>query len=89
MWFGTQGGLARFDGYAFTVYKSDRFDPASLGGDWIRALHEDHRGDLWIATEGGGVSRWHRETDTFTTYRHDPEAAASLADNVEDARQVQ
>ncbi len=81
MWFGTQGGLARYDGHGFTVYKHDRLDPDSLAGDYIRALLEDDAGDLWIGTEAGGLSRWHPETAAFTTYRHDPEDPSSLGSN--------
>src|SRR5206468_12899054 len=29
MWFGTQGGLARFDGYRTRVFRSDPADPRS------------------------------------------------------------
>ncbi len=53
MWFGTQGGLARFDGYRFTVYKHDR----SLSSDAVNALFADPRGDLWIGTQGSGLDR--------------------------------
>ncbi len=81
MWFGTQDGLNRYDGYRFTVYKHDRGDSASLAANWIQALHEDAAGDLWIGTEGGGLSRWHAESDSFTTFRHDLENPDSLADN--------
>ena len=34
MWFGTEEGLNKYDGYTFTVYKHDPEDPNSLG--WCR-----------------------------------------------------
>ncbi len=80
MWFGTQGGLNRFDGYEFVVYKHDRFDPSSVADDWIQALVEDDAGVLWVGTEGG-LSRWRPETASFESFRHDPEDPASLAGN--------
>ncbi len=79
MWFGTQSGLARYDGYGFTVFKHDRLEPTSLAGDYIRALWQDEAGDLWIGTIGGGASRFDPETGVFTNYRHDPEDPTSLA----------
>ncbi len=80
LWVGTQAGLNRYDGYGFEVFRHDPADPASLSHDWIVALAEDPAtGDLWIATEGGGLARWSRATGTFGSYRHDPEDPASLS----------
>jgi len=35
LWFGTQGGLNRIDGYNFTLYRHSRNDPNSLSNDPI------------------------------------------------------
>jgi ligand-binding sensor domain-containing protein len=48
MWFGTQDGLNKFDGYQFTVYKNDLVDSLSLSNNWITVLYEDSFGELWI-----------------------------------------
>ncbi len=53
LWFGTWGGLSRFDGYRFTNY--DTRD--GLGHIIINDVVEDRRGRLWVATNGGGVAR--------------------------------
>ncbi|MGD9317883.1 MAG: two-component regulator propeller domain-containing protein, partial [Anaerolineae bacterium] len=82
MWFGTQDGLNRFDGYEFVVYKHDPEDPDSLGGNFVQALHEDVSGTLWIGTNGGGISKLDRETGRFTHLRHDPRDPNSLSSNV-------
>ncbi len=79
MWFGTQDGLNRWDGYAFTLYKHDPQVPTSLAHNWVWAICEDGGGNLWIGTDGGGLDRWDRRTDTFIHYRHDPEDPASLS----------
>jgi ligand-binding sensor domain-containing protein len=34
MWFGTQDGLNRYDGYQFKIYRSDRDDVTSLASKW-------------------------------------------------------
>ena len=48
MWFGTEDGLNRFDGYNFTVYKHDPEDPNSLSNSWILSMIKDRSGVLWI-----------------------------------------
>ncbi len=85
MWFGTQNGLNRYDGYAFTLYKHDSQEPTSLAHNNVWTVCEDGSGNLWVGTDGGGLDRWDRRTDTFTHHRHDPEDPASLSgDRVRD-----
>jgi ligand-binding sensor domain-containing protein/two-component sensor histidine kinase len=55
MWFGTQAGLARFDGYRHRVFRSDPADPASLPDNYVHASYEDGAGQLWFGTRGGLV----------------------------------
>ncbi|MCD9019895.1 hybrid sensor histidine kinase/response regulator transcription factor [Parachryseolinea silvisoli] len=82
MWFGTRNGLNRYDGYTFTIYKNDPADTASISNNIIRDIVEDADGNLWIATEGGGVNRFDRRRETFTRYGHDVNNPQSLASNV-------
>ena len=35
MWFGTQDGLNRYDGYSFTVYRHDPANPAGSFAPWV------------------------------------------------------
>ncbi|MCW4454997.1 diguanylate cyclase [Flavobacterium sp. MXW15] len=51
LWFGTQGGLARFDGVRMTAY--GEAPPARLPGPWIQALLAGRDGELWIGTYKG------------------------------------
>lgn len=57
IWFGTQSGLHRFDGYQMTVYRSDGNDPGSLPDNYVSALYEDGDGYLWLGTKGGLARR--------------------------------
>jgi len=54
MWFGTEDGLNRFDGYDFRQLRHDRGDSETLPNGWISSLIASDDG-LWIATDGGGV----------------------------------
>jgi diguanylate cyclase (GGDEF)-like protein len=65
MWFGTEDGLNRYDGLSFKSYKYDASDHASLPHNMVWAIAEDANGDLWLATEGGGLARWERAHDRF------------------------
>jgi diguanylate cyclase (GGDEF)-like protein len=65
MWLGTEDGLNRYDGFSFRTYKYDPADPASLPHNMVWSIVEDRSGDLFVGTEGGGVVRWSRETDSF------------------------
>jgi hypothetical protein len=81
MWFGTQDGLNRYDGYKFVVYKSDPRDPASLSNSFVKDILEDSRGNIWVATLGGGLNKFDRELDRFIQYRHDKTNINSLSDD--------
>lgn len=67
MWFGTQAGLNRFDGYKATVYRNDPDDPASLPDNFVLTSHEDAQGRLWFGTKGG-LARFDEATHKFVRY---------------------
>jgi diguanylate cyclase (GGDEF)-like protein len=76
VWIGTQGGLARFDGYRFHTYLHHDEDPASLPGDIISGLVTDAKGRLWLGTYTGEVGRYDIATDGFHAF---PEPAGERA----------
>ncbi len=65
LWFGTGGGLVRFDGHRFRHYTSDPDDPHSLPDSYITALHVDPAGGLWVGTNAGGLARYDAASDRF------------------------
>jgi len=54
LWFCTRDGLSRFDGYRFVTYTMEH----GLPNPTINDLLETRDGSHWIATNGGGVSRF-------------------------------
>jgi ligand-binding sensor domain-containing protein len=67
MWFGTQYGLNRFDGYSFKVFRPDPDNSNSLSGVFISALFKDRDGVLWVGCEQF-LNRFERTAETFTRY---------------------
>ncbi|MCU1246194.1 MAG: histidine kinase, partial [Acidobacteria bacterium] len=84
LWFGTQGGLARYDGYEFRVFRSNPDDPTTLAGNYVRTLLVASDGRLWVGAFSGGLSVFDPRSETFTRFRHDAGDRNSLAyDRVE------
>jgi ligand-binding sensor domain-containing protein/signal transduction histidine kinase len=69
MWFGTQDGLNRYDGYTFKVYRHQPKDPGSLRRSNIMSLYEDRRGNLWVGTSNGALSLYDRNHDSFIHFK--------------------
>lgn len=81
LWFGTQDGLNRYDGYNCTVFDHDVFDSTSISSNWIRCIYEDQDRRLWIGTEGGGLNLFDPKTEKFKRWMHEPGNPLSLNDN--------
>ena len=81
LWFGTEDGLNRYDGYTFTAFKPDPDNPTSLSDRWITSLVEDSHGYLWIGTRQGGLNRYNPYTGQFTHFQHDKEDGNSLSND--------
>lgn len=80
MWFGTQSGLSRYDGYRFTNYYHNPNNDNSLSDNKIWSLYEDMESNLWIGTQNG-LNKFDLLTETFTRYYHDPQDPNSLSNN--------
>ena len=51
LWFGTQSGLNRYDGYKCKVFKHDARQPGSLSGVFLYSLFKDDSGKLWAGSD--------------------------------------
>lgn len=81
MWFGTQDGLNRYDGYKFKIYIRKLGEKNTISDNYIWCLFEDKEGYIWIGTKSGGLNRFDPATETFHDFKHDPQVATSLSNN--------
>ncbi len=74
MWFGTDGGLNRFDGTRIQAFTHQQGQPNSLSSNRIVAIQPSQAGELWIATADGGMNLWLPGNMGFSSFQN------SLAD---------
>lgn len=65
MWFATNNGLNRFDGYKFETFRKEDSLSSAIPDNDVNVITEDNDGNLWIGT-GGGISVLNNKTYKFT-----------------------
>lgn len=81
VWIGTADGLNRYDGYKFKIFRNDVKDSTTIGGNYVQDILEDESGNIWVATVGGGLDRFDRNTNRFRRYLHNVKDKNSLSSN--------
>ncbi len=71
VWVGTQGGLARFDGYHFRSFLPNPSDSKALPDGYVRAMLPDTNGGLWVGSSSNGLVHFDAATETFRTWHPD------------------
>ncbi len=71
IWVGTQDGLHRFDGYKFEIIRNSPEELQSPAANWIRDIAIDSNQDYWLATDGGGLSKFSANDMTFINFEAD------------------
>lgn len=66
LWFGTAGGVTKYDGRSFTHYT----EKEGLIYNDVRSILEDKSGNIWFGTNGGGVSRYDGRTFSHFTLNY-------------------
>ncbi|MFA0964704.1 two-component regulator propeller domain-containing protein [Roseivirga sp. BDSF3-8] len=80
LWFATRYGLNRYDGENILSFYGKESQDGTLGNSFIKDLALDARGNLYIATFGGGVNTWHE--GRFGQLKGDSTLANLLVNNV-------
>ncbi|NLR91837.1 hybrid sensor histidine kinase/response regulator transcription factor [Flammeovirga agarivorans] len=79
MWFGTNAGISRFDGYSFTNYSMDTHQ---LTSNIISCFQEDQFNNLWIGLLNSGICRLNLETGEMTSFRNVQDSKILSSNNV-------
>lgn len=53
VWFGTQSGLNRFDGFRMKTFLYSATNQTSLANNYVDELQEDNEGKIWVHTSVG------------------------------------
>ncbi len=74
LWLGTGDGLKKFhNGSVIRTFGREQ----GLASDQVSALHEDHRGNLWVGNRKGGLTLM-RRNEQATIFREEPGVAGRL-----------
>ena len=82
MWFGTDGGLMKYNGYNITEYVNDPDDQYSLSNNLIFTIYEDPSDSgtvLWLGTNSGLV-KFDRLSRKFYQFNNKSDKASSIMD---------
>ncbi|HEY9048181.1 MAG TPA: two-component regulator propeller domain-containing protein [Ohtaekwangia sp.] len=80
MWFATEDGLNRFDGYSFKVFKYDPDNTRGLADNFVQHVYKDSEGVLWVSSRKG-LHQFDPLKEQFTLYQHDYPAEVSYPTN--------
>ena len=70
MWFATDDGLYRYDGYNYTYYVDDPLNSNSLVSHHIETVYAGRNGMIWVGTQQG-LGRLDPTTGVFTHFFHE------------------
>ncbi len=79
MWFGTEDGLNRFDGYNIVEYKHIQHDSTSLSDNAVISILELDPGHLLVGTAWGGLNLFEKTTEKFAYFKNQPGDHNSLS----------
>ncbi len=80
MWFATEDGLVKYDGFEFINYRHSRLDENSLSNNVVRVLLFDEQERLWVGTDGG-LDLYQKEFDNFKYIPLSMDAKESIKSN--------
>src|SRR5580698_3622122 len=86
MWFGTQYGLDRYDGYEFKVFTHDPTRASSLSCVYVHSLFKDRSGTLWVGCDQF-LDRFDSVHETFAHYRIGAGDVATYVSHISQDRQ--
>ncbi len=80
MWFGTEDGLNKFDGYSFHHFEYNPTDTTTIPNNVIRALLVDSENNLWVGTDEG-LCVFNQVHGKFTRFHTDTASESKISNN--------
>jgi len=81
MWFGADGGLVRFDGVTFKVFRHASGDPLSLPSNQIYTLLADKADRIWAGGVSAGLTVYDQHSGRFRHWVHADDDPHSLSND--------
>ncbi len=81
LWFGTEDGLNKYDGYSYEVYKYNPTDEKAISNNIVRCIFEDSKKNLLIGTDNG-LNIYVPTDGSFKRFQNNPADKNSLSNNI-------
>ena len=81
MWFGTQDGLNRYNGYDIEIFGLENSGVGNLKGKHISDIIEDKDGIIWIGTWTAGLNSYNHKTGKFSSFQFNKSNPKSISNN--------
>lgn len=82
MWFCTQDGLNKYDGYKFEVVHNEPNNPGSISNNYVYCATQDKAGNIWLGTNGGGMNMYNPRTALSERFLYDFNNSNSISANI-------
>jgi len=88
LWIGTElgSGINKLETHEnkFNTIPVLTEDKKSLNDNIVWAIHEDNENNIWIGTHRGGLNKWNRNSNEFSSYRKNQNLADDHIRSIED-----
>jgi signal transduction histidine kinase/ligand-binding sensor domain-containing protein len=81
LWFATQGGLQRYDGYQMRLYTAEPFESNSLSHQLVQTVFLAPDNVMWVGTYAG-LNRFDMTTGAIRHFPHQADDLSTLSGNV-------
>ena len=82
LWFVTQEGLNRYDGYEVRQFRYNPSNPGSLASDAVTGIAEDQHGSLWVTSIDAGLHRYEEGSNLFEVYAPNGNGSGPLSSQI-------